>query len=273
MKFHFKDISNTRPGVLHKGYKLCSIKPKAFSLIEVLAALVILAFVASSVMIVIDRSLCAASDSELQMQAFETARENLELLLCKTTVELTSEYGISSKYPGIRWQTVVETFFEPITAMMWLRGVCRADYTNSKNQTQTVELSNWICGLSNMELLQVMWQQEANKTTDQLLNSIEQAAAYAAVDVNTIEQWLNNDLCVTEDGAFVKSNLDLYKQTDGNPSRQQKDAQVQSLSDLQSLQKQQNWRSQKDPRTGLTYGELEKMNIADILSAIGSKGQ
>jgi prepilin-type N-terminal cleavage/methylation domain-containing protein len=210
MKLFFKHHNithNLHIALRTKQYVSCSAKNNAFSLIEVLTALTILALVATSVIVVIDRSICSAADSQLQMQAFEVAHENMEALLCKTSVEQIRDSGISNKYPGISWQTVVETFFEPITARMWLRGVCRADYTDSKNRQQTVELTNWLTGLSTMELLQIMWQQEEESADNQLLKTIEQAANYAGVDVNSVEQWLDNGMATTEDGAFVKSNL------------------------------------------------------------------
>jgi|WetSurMetagenome_2_1015567.scaffolds.fasta_scaffold435577_1 prepilin-type N-terminal cleavage/methylation domain-containing protein len=268
MKLFFK-YHNTR-------YKLSDtlcVKNDAFSLVEVLTALTILALVASSVIIVIDRSICSAADSQLQMQAFEVAHENMETLLCKTSVEQIRDSGVSDKYPGITWQTSVETFFEPITARMWLRGVCRADYTDSKNSRQTVELTNWLTGLTTMELLQIMWQQEEESINNQILKTIEQAANYASVDVKTVEQWLDNGLSTTEEGYFVKSNLELFKNAGGNPSQQDKDSQVQSKGDLQTLQKQQGWRDQKDPLTGLTYGELEKMDITEIMNVLQSQGK
>jgi hypothetical protein len=246
-------------------------KNNAFSLVEVITALTILEFVVLSLIIVINRSIESVTDSELQMQAFEVARENMETLLCKTVVQQSSESGTSEKYPGIEWQTVTETFFEPVTSKMWLQGICRADYTDSKGQKQTIELTHWLSGLSSVELLQIMWQQESGSAADQLLETVDLAASYAGVDVQTIEQWLDNGMLTIEDGSFVKSNLDIYKNSDGTPSEQTKGTQqIQSRSDLETFLRKQS-RNQIDPQTGLSYGQLENMNPIEIWNAMEAK--
>ena len=53
----------------------------AFTLIEVVTALAILAFATSSVLVVINRCMVTAANSSFQMEAFQTARENMEELL------------------------------------------------------------------------------------------------------------------------------------------------------------------------------------------------
>jgi len=99
--------------------KKTTTKP-AFSLVEVVTALAILALISSSVLVVINRCVASTADLSLRMQAFEVARENMEKLLASTLVQEKIEYGESDKYPEITWHTVVETFYEPITARMWL---------------------------------------------------------------------------------------------------------------------------------------------------------
>ena len=83
---------------------------KAFSLVEVLMAVAILALTCSSVLVVIERCVTSAAESALRMRAFEVARENMEQLLASASVKESIEYGQSEKYPDIGWQTVVETF-------------------------------------------------------------------------------------------------------------------------------------------------------------------
>ena len=91
-------------------------------MLEVMTALIILALVCSSVLVVINNCVASAAGSRLQMQAFEVARENMEQLLASESLSEKVEYG-SSKYPDIEWKTAVEAFYEPITARMWIRGV------------------------------------------------------------------------------------------------------------------------------------------------------
>ena len=115
----------------------------AFSLVEVVVALVILAFISSSVLVVINRYMAAAADSVLRMQAFEVARTNMEKLLTADSATDSVEFGTSEMYPDIEWETVVETFYEPLTSRMWVQAVCSAEYTDSEGEVQEIELTHW----------------------------------------------------------------------------------------------------------------------------------
>lgn len=239
-----------------------------------MTALMILALASSSVLIVIDRCVASAATSAMRIQAFEVARENMENLLSLPSAKEGVEYGESDKYPGITWQTSVETFYEPVTARMWLRGVCTAMYNDPNGQEQTVELTHWLTDLSKEQLLQLMKKddQEPGDVTSQLLESVEEAAEYAGVDTETIEQWLENGLVTAEDGSFIKSNLDLYKQNNGNPSEEDKKKQIQSTAELrdksnksgQETGGQAGGKGDIDPQTGLTYKELQQMDFSEI---------
>jgi len=200
----------------------------------------------------------------------------MEALLSKDSVKETIEYGASDKYPDIAWQTVVETFYEPITASMWLRGICSAEFTDTTGQKQTVELIHWLTGLTKEQLMQIMNQQNEELLTAQLLETVEEAAEYADVSDETIEQWLDNGMLTTESGSFIKSNLDLYKRTDGNPSLEEKNQQISSEADLVRQNAEQNLPGSQediDPKTGLTYEELEKMDISEIWDILKEKQQ
>jgi len=190
----------------------------AFSLLEVIAALVILALVSSSVLVVINRCMGSAADSALRMQAFELARENMETLLSKDSVSVKVEYGASDKYPQIQLQTVMEAFYESVTERMWLQATCSAEYTDSAGEQQTVELTHWLTDLTKKQMLEIIQQQRKEVSAEQIIENIEQAAEYAGVDVETIEQWVENGMPVTEDGYLIKEQLDLYKKSDGKPS-------------------------------------------------------
>ena len=257
---------------------------KAFSLVEVMVALAILAMISSSVLVVIDRCIASAADSALRMKAFEVARENMELLLASASVKESIEYGISEKYPDIGWQTVVETFYEPITARMWIRGVCSSQYNDPNGQEQTVELTNWLTDLTKEQLLQIMKrdEDELGDLATELIETLEDAAEYAGVDVDTIEKWLQDGLLTTEEGSFIKGNLDLYMNSNGNPNAEEKSQQAKSLADLKNkksksgegaLADQQAGQNEIDPKTGLTYGELEKMDFSEIWKLMQSQRQ
>jgi prepilin-type N-terminal cleavage/methylation domain-containing protein len=248
--------------------KKISSKP-AFTLVEVMAALSILALISSSVLVVINRCVTSGADSALSMQAFEVARENMERLLALQSVEETVEYGDSDIYPEITWQTVVETFYEPINSRMWLRGVCSAQYIDSEGQEQTVELTHWLTDLTKNQLLDVMTREdEEGQLASQLIATIEEAADYAGVDVQTIEDWLENGLLKIGDGSFVGMNLDIYQINNGQPSAEDKKLQVKSEAELIKLMEQQGMldggQDEIDPRTGLPYEELKDMDISEV---------
>ena len=143
-----------------------------FSLPEVAAALIILALVSSGVLTVYNRCIASATDSAQRYQAFWIARENMEALLSADSVTEMAEIGSSDKYPQIQWQTNVETFYEPITARMWVQAICSAEYTDTAGQVQTVELTHWLTDLTKKDVLEIIEQKQ--KEQEQLAEQAEQ---------------------------------------------------------------------------------------------------
>jgi type II secretory pathway pseudopilin PulG len=190
----------------------------AFSLVETVTALIILALITSSVLVVISRCIGSAADSVIRRQAFEVARDNMETLLTSSTVSETTEMGTSDKYPTIQWQTTVEPFYEPVTDRMWIQAVCSAEYTDTTGKLQTVKLTHWLTDLTKEQLLQMLQQRYEQLAEDQLLKTVEEAASYVDVDVGTIKQWVQNGMPTTKEGYYIKDYLDLYKKYSGNPS-------------------------------------------------------
>jgi len=276
-----KSFSENSDITCHTRYLMRQGRAKAFTLVEVLAALAILAIISSSVLVVISRCAASATDSMLQMHAFEVARRNMERLLASDSVKESIEYGQSEEYPEIAWQTVVETFYEPITSRMWIRGVCTAEYKDTEGQDQQVELIHWLTDLTKEQLLQLMKQKEGQEqSADQLIETLEEAAEYAGVDVETIEQWVQDGMLTTDDGSFIKDNLDLYKRSNGKPSTEDKGTQVTAVGGLAAQSSTpggeeaagtEGWRDEVDPKTGLTYGELDNMDFSEIWNLLKSR--
>lgn len=213
-----RDVSLVCRRSLHlTPYVICDTREKAFSLAETVASLVILAFISTSVLVVINRYMASAVDSVLRMQAFEVARKNMEELLTSDSVEESVEYGTSEMYPDIQWETVVESFYVPLDAKMWIQAICSAEYIDSEGQVQTVELTHWLTDVSKAELLKILAQQE-EELAAQIIETLEEAAVYAGVDEQTIQQWVDNGMLLTEDGQYLMSQLDLYRDSDGNPT-------------------------------------------------------
>jgi len=258
-------------------------KAKGFSLVEAVAAVTILALVSAGVVVIINRCIASAADSQQRMQAFEIARENMEKLLATYSVSETSDSGASDKYPEIKWQTAIETFYEPITSRMWVRAVCSAEYIDTEGKEQTVELTHWLTDVTKEQLLQIMANKEKEKkeeqetTADKVLPTAEEAAAYAGVDVETIQKWVENGMVTLQDGSFVKNNLDLYKESNGNPPPKVKDQQIKSeleltkLAEEEKAKQKQEVKPEQEPKTAETEPGISEKHIytADELRGKG----
>lgn len=135
----------------------------AFSLVETVTALIILAITTSSVLVVINRCVSSTADSAIRCQAFEVARDNMETVLTSTSVSERVEVGTSDKYPQIQWQTTIEPFYEPATERMWVQATCSAEYADTAGELQTVELTHWLTDLTKEQLLEIIEQRYLEK--------------------------------------------------------------------------------------------------------------
>jgi UDP-galactopyranose mutase len=131
--------------------------------VETVTALIILAMVTSSVLVVIDRCISSTADSAMRRQAFEVARDNMEAVLTSSLVSEMVEVGTSDKYPEIQWQTSIEPFYEPVTKKMWVQATCSAEYTDTAGELQTVELTHWLTDLTKEQLLEIIEQRQIEK--------------------------------------------------------------------------------------------------------------
>jgi type II secretory pathway pseudopilin PulG len=195
----------------------------AFTLVESMAAAALLAFIGASVWLVTERSMLSAADFTQRMRAFEIARNNMETLLGSTSVEEGTEYGVSEQFPDIRWQTTINTFYEPSSGLLWAQAICSAEYTDSASETKSVELTHWLTNLSSEQTRQLTMIKQLleKKAAGYIIETEELAAQYEGVSVETIQTWARNGM-PTYDGAFIIPWLDLYLQTEGNPTPQDK---------------------------------------------------
>ena len=250
----------------------CLRHGRGFTLLEVITALAILGLTASSVLIVIDRCVCSASDSALRMEAFTLARENLEKILVRDTVDEMVEYGTSERYPDITWQTLVEGFPEPVTGQMWVRAVCSAEYVDATGETQRIELTHWIAQLSDQQAGQLVGEQDLEKlAAEQVIETDKEAATYAKVDADTIAQWLENGLVKTDDGMFLRYNLDVFIQTQGNPTPEQKAQQVESVRELAMKLRTEEKGSEQTGAAGLSNEQLEKLSPSQVMDLVNKR--
>jgi hypothetical protein len=70
------------------------------------------------------------------------------------------EYGESETNPDITWETTVESFYEPITNKMWVRAVCSAEFPDANDQPQKIELTQWLTGLNEKQIMQILAQKQ-----------------------------------------------------------------------------------------------------------------
>jgi prepilin-type N-terminal cleavage/methylation domain-containing protein len=152
---------------------MCNGGQAGFTLVEVVASVVILGIIVSSLLVVLNRYVDMATNEDLKMQAFEVARENMERLLSLKQVTDTSEYGVSERNPEIQWQTTVETFYEPLTSRMWVRAICEADYLDNQGEEQKVELYHWLTDVSKQQLIQIMEQKQRQAEYERQLAELE----------------------------------------------------------------------------------------------------
>ena len=123
----------------------------------------ILAVICATTLVVLDRCMQATIDSELKMQAFQVARENMEKLLASKSVKQIAEFGTLEENRNIDWQMVVEPFREPETSKMWIRAVCTASYVDSNSEMHSFELNNWITDLTDRQVQQLLDQQQRER--------------------------------------------------------------------------------------------------------------
>jgi hypothetical protein len=100
-----------------------------------------------------------------------------------------------------------------------------------------VELVHWLTYLTDAQIKQLYAETDDTlETTEevQLFDTIGDAAAYAGVDVDTINEWLDNGMWQTEDGAYLKHNLDIFMRTHGHPSEAEKKQQVREVEQTES---------------------------------------
>jgi prepilin-type N-terminal cleavage/methylation domain-containing protein len=144
--------------------KNLSASRKAFTLMEVSVALVILGMIAATVLVVINRAIDTVVAWQTKMEAFDVARENMEKLLMKNSVSDGMESGISDKNPDINWETTIELFYEPISNRMWARAVCTSKYKDNEGQEKKIELTQWITSISKEQIKDILkWESKQKK--------------------------------------------------------------------------------------------------------------
>jgi len=148
---HFNKIKNTTHG---------------FTVVEIVASLLVLVLIFSSVLTIFNDSMRAVSENRMQAEAFELAREKMEEMLAQTAVTEVTNYGVSDRNPNIEWETRVESFSDPSGSGSWVRAVSAVTYPDANDQPKSLELTCWLSKIpkevaAQMErdkLLMKMWE-------------------------------------------------------------------------------------------------------------------
>jgi type II secretory pathway pseudopilin PulG len=173
-------------------FRVRSHRP-AFTMVEVVAALVLLSMILSSVMVLMNRYVDSVIDLELRQEAFELARGNMEQLLAESKLSDMAEFGDSEQNPEIEWQTLVEPFYEPVTDQMWIRAVCSAGFDDSKGEYENIELEHWITGLTAAQVKQILAQQQVEAEYLDLLAGGEDSAIQETTSAYLKEEGLDHE--------------------------------------------------------------------------------
>jgi hypothetical protein len=197
-------------------------------MVETVTAICILGLICSGIMAVMSRCTTTVDNLTLRVQAFEVARQQMEEILAKPSVQESVDMGTSERYPAVQWQTTVEVFQEPIEGSSWARAVCSTQYQDADGEAQTVELTCWL-GRLTADQLAKLERERTQDANDPIVDGVAAAAEYAGVTPEIIQTWVANGLVVSEDGAFFKANLDLYKRASGRPSDADKQRQIRSM--------------------------------------------
>ena len=136
---------------------------KAFSLLELVAALTILAIITSSVMAVMSQCIESTIDHRNRAQAFRIARDNMENLLTLPSVEESVDFGEYELNPDIQWETIIEIVDHPLDSKMWVQAVCSASYTDNTGERQSIELTHWLTDLTAAQQRQILDQKKRQK--------------------------------------------------------------------------------------------------------------
>ena len=166
---------------------------RAFTIVEVVAALAVLSVMLGSVMVLMNRYVEAVMDLQLREQAFEIVRGNMENLLAESKLSDMGEFGTSETNPDIEWKTLVEPFYESVTNRMWIRAVCSAGFNDSKGEYQEVELEHWITNLTAVQIKRILAQQKVENEYMELLNDGEDSAIQETTRAYLLEQGLDAD--------------------------------------------------------------------------------
>lgn len=201
-----------------------------FTLVETMTSLILLGMIGGTIVITIDRCVDATLELSLRKQALSVAQENMEQALTSLSLAESVEQGTSDLYPNISWETTIETFSEPAEGKTWARVICSASFDDEADETQTIELTHWLTAVKDQG---ADGQTDEERATQEL--EYEEALAYAGDDTELFAQWIEWGLKETDDGKYIKYNLDIFSRANGaKPKDEELALQVDSIEELEA---------------------------------------
>ena len=202
----------------------------AFTLVETIVSLALLGMIGGSIVITFNRCMDATLDLTQRHQALEVARENMEQTLTSIKLEPGIEQGFSERYPRIHWETLIETFSEPVEGQPWARVICSASFEDAAGEEQILEFEHWLTQVKEGGA------DPSNQALADKEFTHQEALDYTGVDEDTFAQWIGWGLRQSADGRFIQYNLDIFIAANGaQPSEEEIDLQVDSIAELRRL--------------------------------------
>lgn len=152
---------------------------KAYTLVEAMAALLVMGIVVSGVVVTITNCLDSMIDMRLENSAVDLARENMEYILAKNDAFEFYDSGVDEYNPDLDWETGFEVSTYPNTSDMWVRAFSNAGYYCTDGEYKTVEFESWIVRLTDEQQQQYQDQVEEEQ---QMLEDVADAVSEAQAE-------------------------------------------------------------------------------------------
>ena len=133
---------------------------KAFTLVEAMAALLVMGIVTGGVVVTISNCLNSMINMRLEEEAVNLASENMEYLLAKKQISEFVESGTDEINPDLSWEIGFEVAEFPSTGKLWVRAFSTASYYNSENEYKEIQFEDWLMQLDDKEAKLVEQQRE-----------------------------------------------------------------------------------------------------------------
>lgn len=129
----------------------------AFTIVEVLAAMIIVGMIAGSVMVVINNCIESIDEMCVRQEAFELAKENIEKVLLSSKVKESIESGTSDINPEVECEVKIRAEDSKTEdGGMWVQATITSTFKDENNKPQTIEFNTWLTKLTEAEEKQLL---------------------------------------------------------------------------------------------------------------------